>query len=154
RNVRDRNANIYQIELLLGPTRQVAADGGDEYNETMVLPPNNILISRRKLIASAAVGACAWSSGCLQSVMAESGTLERIWGLPGETPGRLNRPRAVAIDKSDLLYIVDMTPQIQVFTGDGVFVRGWQTPQFEHGRPSGLAFNHDGNLLVCDTHYF
>jgi sugar lactone lactonase YvrE len=41
-----------------------------------------------------------------------------------------------------------------VFDGDGRFIRGWQTPQFEHGRPSGLAFANDGNLLVCDTHYF
>jgi sugar lactone lactonase YvrE len=53
-----------------------------------------------------------------------------------------------------LLYIVDMTPQIQVFTGDGRFVRGWQTPEFERGRPSGLAFDNAGNLLVSDTHYF
>ena len=69
-------------------------------------------------------------------------------------PGRLNRPRAVAIDKDDLLYVVDMTPRIQVFTGDGEFIRGWQTPEFEHGRPSGLSFDNAGNLLVCDTHYF
>lgn len=74
--------------------------------------------------------------------------------MRGSTPGRINRPRAVAVDKEDLLYIVDMTPQIQVFTGDGVFVRAWQTPQFEHGRPSGLSFDNAGNLLVCDTHYF
>jgi DNA-binding beta-propeller fold protein YncE len=80
--------------------------------------------------------------------------LERVWGLRGSTPGRLNRPRAIAIDKEDLLYIVDMTPQIQVFTGDGVFVRGWQTPIFEYGRPSGVAFDNAGNLLVSDTHYF
>jgi len=69
-------------------------------------------------------------------------------------PGRINRPRAVAIDKDDLLYVVDMTPRIQIFTGDGEYVRGWQTPDFEHGRPSGLAFDNNGNLLVCDTHYF
>ena len=47
-----------------------------------------------------------------------------------------------------------MTPQIQVFTADGQFLRGWQTPDFQHGRPSGLAFDNTGNLLVCDTHYF
>ena len=86
--------------------------------------------------------------------MPRGGQLEKVWGLRGSTPGRLFRPRAIAIDKSDLLYIVDMTPQIQVFTGDGTFVRGWQTPEFEHGRPSGLAFDNSGNLLVCDTHYF
>jgi DNA-binding beta-propeller fold protein YncE len=60
----------------------------------------------------------------------------------------------VAIDKDDLLYIVDMTPQIQVFTGDGEFVRGWQTPDFKNGRPSGLSFDNAGNVLVSDTHYY
>jgi DNA-binding beta-propeller fold protein YncE len=102
----------------------------------------------------AAVGICTAASGCLRPSGPQSGRLEKVWGLRGSTPGRLVRPRAVAIDKDDHLYIVDMTPQIQVFTGDGVFIRGWQTPIFEHGRPSGMAFDNAGNLLVADTHYF
>src|ERR1041385_4578909 len=81
-----------------------------------------------------AAGGCALVAGCIGSHSPQSGRLEKVWGLAGSTPGRLFRPRAVAIDKDDLLYIVDMTPQIQVFTGDGAFVRGWQTPIFEHGQ--------------------
>ena len=111
-------------------------------------------VSRRQAIISAAVSGCALSTGCIGINSAQSGKLEKVWGLAGSTPGRLFRPRAVAIDRDDLLYIVDMTPQIQVFTGDGVFLRGWQTPQFDRGRPSGLSFDNAGNLLVCDTHYF
>src|SRR5262245_7226910 len=108
--------------------------------------------TRRQLLASAAVASCAVVTGCLGSRGPQAGRLEKMWGLAGSSPGRLFRPRAVTIDKDDLLYIVDMTPQIQVFDGDGRFIRGWQTPQFEHGRPSGLAFDNTGNLLVCDTH--
>jgi len=111
-------------------------------------------LTRRHFIHSALIGGCAIATGCLGNPRSQGGRLEKVWGLRGSTPGRLFRPRAIAIDKSDLLYIVDMTPQIQVFTGDGVFLRGWQTPEFEHGRPSGLAFDNAGNLLVCDTHYF
>jgi sugar lactone lactonase YvrE len=111
-------------------------------------------IGRRSFLASAAAGSCAVLTGCLGSRGPQAGRLEKIWGLPGSSPGRLFRPRAIAIDGDDLLYIVDMTPQIQVFDGDGRFIRGWQTPHFEHGRPSGLAFDNSGNLLVCDTHYF
>jgi sugar lactone lactonase YvrE len=66
----------------------------------------------------------------------------------------LNKPRAIAIDQRDELYIVDVTPRIQVFDGDGNFLRGWQTPAFANGKPSGLAFDNAGNLLVSDTHYF
>src|SRR4051794_15493856 len=111
-------------------------------------------VSRRRALKTAAVSACAVATGCIGNNSPQSGTLEKVWGLAGSTPGRFFRPRAVAIDKDDLLYIVDMTPQIQVFTGEGEFVRGWQTPDFKNGRPSGLSFDNAGNLLVCDTHYF
>jgi len=116
--------------------------------------PKGRAVSRRRILRATAAGACALATGCIGTRAPQSGRLEKVWGLAGSTPGRLFRPRAVAIDKDDLLYIVDMTPQIQVFTGDGVFVRGWQTPQYDRGRPSGLSFDNAGNLLVCDTHYF
>src|SRR5262249_31003576 len=79
---------------------------------------------------------------------------EEVWGHVGVTPGRFFRPRAIAIDRSDLLYIVDMTPQIQVFTGEGDFVRSWQPPKFDTGKPSGLSLDNAGNLLVADTHNY
>lgn len=69
-------------------------------------------------------------------------------------PGKFFKPRAITIDSQDQLYIVDITPRIQVFTPDGEYVRGWQTPEFANGKPSGLAFDNAGNLLVADTHYF
>src|SRR3954449_4811283 len=116
--------------------------------------PKKQSIRRRQFCAATAASVAILSSGCISPRGPQSGRLEKVWGLAGSTPGRLFRPRAVAIDKDDLLYIVDMTPQIQVFTGDGVFVRGWQTPQYDRGRPSGLSFDNAGNLLVCDTHYF
>ncbi|HEY2412312.1 MAG TPA: hypothetical protein VGI40_08725 [Pirellulaceae bacterium] len=93
-------------------------------------------------------------AGCIGSRGPQAGKLEKAWGAVGATPGKLFRPRAVAIDKDDLLYIVDMTPQIQVFTGDGEFIRGWQPPESKNGRPSGLSFDNAGNLLVSDTHYY
>src|SRR5262245_25396812 len=111
-------------------------------------------LSRRRLLASAAAGSCLALSGCLANRGPQAGRLEKVWGRPGSAPGKLFRPRAIAISQEDQLYIVDMTPQIQVFTGEGQFVRGWQTPEFERGRPSGLAFDNSGNLLVSDTHYF
>jgi len=110
--------------------------------------------SRRLFLQSATAGGCALVAGCLQRRGPQAGRLEKVWGRAGSTPGRLFRPRAIAIDNSDLLYIVDMTPQIQVFTGDGEPVRSWQPPKFDTGRPSGLAFDNAGNLLVADTHNF
>jgi DNA-binding beta-propeller fold protein YncE len=60
----------------------------------------------------------------------------------------------MTIDADDLIYIVDITARIQVFTTAGEFVRGWQTPVHVNGRPTGLSIDRHGNLLVADTHYF
>jgi DNA-binding beta-propeller fold protein YncE len=132
----------------------VASERDDTYNKAMVREQEERVLSRRGVLKAAAAGSCALVTGCLGSRGPQSGRLEKVWGLPGSTPGRLFRPRAIAIDKEDLLYIVDMTPRIQVFTADGELVRSWQPPKFDTGKPSGLAFDNTGNLLVADTHNY
>ncbi len=82
------------------------------------------------------------------------GTPELVWGKRGINGGELVKPRAIAIDKDDHLYLVDWTARIQVFDRDGKFLdRVWKTPDFRNGRPSGLSIDRDGNLLVSDSHY-
>jgi DNA-binding beta-propeller fold protein YncE len=103
----------------------------------------------RFLLGAPAIAALA---GCDERT--SSGQLQAVWGRGGVTPGRLNKPRAMTIDAHDLLYIVDITARIQVFTTDGQFVRGWQTPVHVNGRPTGLSIDRRGNLMVADTHYF
>ncbi len=95
-------------------------------------------------------------AGCLSGGGADgpSGRLEQTWGDRGLGEGRLQKPRAMAIDENDLLYVVDMTARIQVFTASGEYLRGWRTPESLNGKPCGLSFDRDGNLLVADTHYF
>ena len=83
-----------------------------------------------------------------------TGLTDLIWGQQGVADGRFQRPRAVAIDQEDRVFIVDMTARIQVFDANGKFLRSWQTPKWDNGKPSGLSFDHEGNLLVADTHYF
>lgn len=105
-------------------------------------------------IAGVSLGvSLAGFAGC-RGENSSTGELELVWGRRGVTKGRFQKPRAMAIDAKDQLYIVDMTARIQVFTRDGEYLRGWQTPEFKIGKPSGLTFANDGNLLVADTHYF
>jgi DNA-binding beta-propeller fold protein YncE len=87
-------------------------------------------------------------------VTPSSGQLDLVWGRRGLSDGRLQKPRAMAVDRQDQLYIVDMTGRIQVFTADGDYLRSWRTPEIDNGKPSGLSFDRHGNLLVADTHYF
>jgi DNA-binding beta-propeller fold protein YncE len=82
------------------------------------------------------------------------GKLVAVWGRMGGADGRFQKPRAIAIDRQDHLYIVDMTARIQVFDTQGTFLRKWQTPAHEMGKPTGLAIANDGSTLVADTHYF
>jgi hypothetical protein len=120
----------------------------------MGMAGGNAAISRRALLRASLAGGCALASGCLGPAGPAAGWLEKVWGRRGMLPGRLNKPRAITIDREDQIYIVDMTPRIQVFTGEGEYLRGWQTPASANGRPSGLSFDNEGNLLVADTHYF
>jgi hypothetical protein len=79
---------------------------------------------------------------------------EIVWGHRGTQPGDFVRPRAVAIDAHDHLYIVDFTARVQVFDRDGNFLnRCWTTPDYRNGRPSGLSIDRAGNLLLSDSHY-
>lgn len=82
------------------------------------------------------------------------GQLDLVWGRRGISDGRLQKPRAMAIDRQDRLYIVDMTARIQVFDTDGKFLHGWQTPDHKAGKPTGLSIDHEGRVLVADTHYY
>lgn len=99
------------------------------------------------LAVAIVVGGCDRTSDAI-------GRLETIWGQRGISDGRLNKPRAMAIDRSDRLYIVDMTARIQVFNTEGKFLHGWQTPEHEVGKPTGLSIGSGGRILVADTHYY
>ncbi len=93
-------------------------------------------------------------AGCQDQRPVQRGHLENVWGRRGISDGRFQKPRAMAIDAQDRLYIVDMTARIQVFSTDGRWLSGWQTPRWKNGKPSGLTITRDGRLLVADTHYY
>lgn len=82
------------------------------------------------------------------------GQFEMTWGSRGISDGRFQKPRAMAIDDEDRIYVVDMTARIQVFDREGRFLRGWTTPQYEFGKPTGISIGIDGRVLIADTHYY
>ena len=93
-------------------------------------------------------------AGCLPQASENSiGAELRVWGTQGKERGEFYKPRAMTIGPAGLLYIVDKTGRIQVFDQDGEFLRVWQTPEIANGKPCGLSFDHQGRLIVADTHY-
>lgn len=92
-------------------------------------------------------------AGCLP-VSESTGTLESVWGEKGNRRGQFLKPRAIAIDQQDQLYIIDMTGRVQVFDREGKYLRAWRVPEITNGKPCGLSFNRQQQLCVADTHYY
>ena len=74
-------------------------------------------------------------------------------GSRGVGVGEFNKPRSVAVDAQDNLYVVDMTGRVQKFSSNGVFLLSWQMPQTDLGKPKGMGHDRDGNILVVEPHY-
>jgi len=94
--------------------------------------------------------ALAFVVGCGGS----AGVPELVWGKRGVQDGQLVKPRAIAIGADDRVYLVDWTARIQAFDRDGKHLGvSFTTPDYRNGRPSGLSVDHEGNLVVSDSHY-
>src|SRR6185295_4859352 len=48
---------------------------------------------------------------------------------------------------------VDMTGRVQEFSPAGAFVRFWQLPQTDKGKPKGMCRDQQGNIVVVEPHY-
>ena len=104
--------------------------------------------------------AVAILTGCSQGSPANSASLQsqlfqrvQIIGSRGVGAGELNKPRSVAVDAQDNLFVVDMTGRVQKFSSSGVFDLSWQMPQTDLGKPKGMGRDRDGNILVLEPHY-
>ena len=99
-------------------------------------------------------------SGCAPSSSPNSAVLpgrffERveIIGARGTGPGQFNKPRSVAVDRLDNLYVVDMTGRVQKFSPRGQWVTSWRLPETDLGKPKGMCRDQSGNIVVVEPHY-
>ncbi len=87
-------------------------------------------------------------------VFSPDGKWLRQWGGHGLEPGEFLRPRALAIDDRDRIYVADScNHRIQVFDTRGKLLDVWGTRGTAPGQmsyPYDLAIGPDGALYVCE----
>jgi streptogramin lyase len=76
-----------------------------------------------------------------------------VIGGRGSALGQFNKPRSVAVDREDNLYVVDLTGRVQKFSPAGEFIKSWQLPQTDLGKPKGMSLDPKGNIVVVEPHY-
>ena len=73
------------------------------------------------------------------------------FGTKGSGPGQLSQPLGIVIDDNNLMYIAERdNHRISIYTTDGQFVHYFGTSVDLFNSPSGITFNKEGYLYVCD----
>jgi len=87
-------------------------------------------------------------------VFSPEGKWLRQWGGHGYEPGEFLKPRALAIDEQDRLFVADScNHRIQVFDTQGKLLNSWGSRGEEPGQmcyPYDLAIGPDHRLYVCE----
>ncbi len=77
----------------------------------------------------------------------------QLIGTRGAGVGQFNKPRTLAVDRQDNLYVADITGRVQKFSPDGRYLLSWLMPQTDLGKPKGMGCDPDGNIIVVEPHY-
>jgi DNA-binding beta-propeller fold protein YncE len=96
---------------------------------------------------------CSPQQGKVTPIQSKLFSAVQIIGTRGTGAGELNKPRGVAVDAQDNLYVVDMTARVQKFSPDGVWLLSWQMMQTDKGKPKGMCRDGHGNIVVIEPHY-
>jgi DNA-binding beta-propeller fold protein YncE len=80
-------------------------------------------------------------------------THAEIIGSRGTGLGQFTKPRSLALDRDDNLYVVDMTGRVQKFSPRGEVLSSWRMPETDLGKPKGLCRDTNGNIVVLEPHY-
>jgi DNA-binding beta-propeller fold protein YncE len=87
-------------------------------------------------------------------VFSPEGQWIRQWGGHGYEPGEFLKPRALAIDKEDRIFVADScNHRIQVFDTEGKLLAAWGSHGDRPGQmsyPYDLAIAPDDHLYVCE----
>lgn len=76
------------------------------------------------------------------------GTFIKAWGRTGYAPGEFRTLHTIAIDNAGRVFVGDRSNnRVQLFDQEGEHLATWT----QFGRPSGIAFDTNGRILVADS---
>jgi len=102
---------------------------------------------------------CLLAAGCSppasSGVKLQSRFFSRVEviGSRGTAPGQFIKPRSVAVDALDNLYVADMTGRVQKFSPKGDYLAAWLMPVTDLGKPKGMGLDGAGRIMVIEPHY-
>jgi DNA-binding beta-propeller fold protein YncE len=106
------------------------------------------------LILGLVLGACSpRSPGSPARLDSKLFSHVEVIGTRGTALGQFNKPRSVAVDAGDNLYVVDMTGRVQKFSPAGALLGFWLMEQTDKGKPKGMCRDKDGSIVVLEPHY-
>ncbi len=105
------------------------------------------------LVAALLCSGCSRDDSRERAIESKLFSRVQIIGTRGVGVGEFNKPRSLAVDRRDNLYVVDMTGRVQKFAPDGHFLLSWQMPQTDLGKPKGMGRDAEGNIIVIEPHY-
>jgi sugar lactone lactonase YvrE len=76
-----------------------------------------------------------------------------ILGTRGTGLGQFTKPRSLALDRNDNLFVVDMTGRVQKFSPRGEVLSSWRMPETDLGKPKGMCRDTMGNIVIVEPHY-
>jgi ABC-type spermidine/putrescine transport system permease subunit II/sugar lactone lactonase YvrE len=147
--------------VLAGVWRTTFNSGGNSKSQVPSSKeiPNSKLQTLQARCSGWAVGIFLLT-GCTPMERADDGALEsrlfsrvEIIGTRGAGAGQFNKPRSLALDREDNLYVVDMTARVQKFSPDGRYLGAYQFELTDLGRPKGMGRDAEGNIVVVEPHY-
>ncbi len=116
-------------------------------------------LSHRWFTSLVLIGCATANMGCNQAehgqaqLRSERFASVRLIGSRGMGPGLFNKPRSLACDAKDHLFVIDMSGRLQRFSAGGEYDRLWDMPQTEKGKPKGMDRDPRGGIILVEPHY-
>ncbi|MEE8170043.1 MAG: hypothetical protein V3T70_05795 [Phycisphaerae bacterium] len=96
----------------------------------------------------------ALAGGACSAAGTDASHVEFVFGDNGMGRGEFAYPRGLTVSPVDgCVFIVDKAARVQRFDPQGRYETEWRMPEYDAGKPTGLAVDRRNRVWIADTHY-